>query len=75
MKTLTQCELKFILDLHKKWLDSDPDGVLANLIGVDLRGADLSEADLSGTDVDAAKLARLRARDTQFYYKAGGCKL
>lgn len=48
---MKQEELKKVLELHKKWLNNEPDGVRANLCGCDLwnanlRGADLREADL-----------------------------
>ena len=39
-------ELQQILDQHKKWLFSAPDGVRADLSGMDLRGMDLSGMDL-----------------------------
>ena len=44
-------ELSAILELHKKWLDGEPDGRRA-----DLRGADLRRADLRGADLRRAKL-------------------
>lgn len=39
-------ELQKILDLHEKWLNSETEGVRADLLGANLRGADLTEADL-----------------------------
>jgi len=53
-------DLNKILDLHKKWLGNNPDGVRA-----DLRGADLREADLSGANLREADLrgADLRGED------------
>lgn len=46
--------MKEILELHIKWLNSEKDGVRANLSGANLRyanlsGANLSDADLRGT--------------------------
>ena len=46
MKTHTQEELNLILELHKKWLNKENDGVRANLIDVSLSFANLSFADL-----------------------------
>lgn len=61
MKSL---ELNKILDLHKKWLNNEPDGVRAdlnetNLRGADLRGAKLREANLRGASLWEAKNVRL----------------
>lgn len=55
-------ELKTVLDLHKKWLAREPEGVRADLSYADLRNADLSDAylrraDLSGADLDGADLS------------------
>lgn len=59
-------DLNKILDLHKKWLGNNPDGVRADLrwanlsgadlSGADLRGANLREADLSGANLSGADL-------------------
>jgi len=51
-------DLNKILDLHKKWLGNNPDGVRA-----DLRGADLREADLSGANLREADLRRAELRE------------
>lgn len=61
---MTKEELKKVLELHKKWLNNETDGVRANLWGTDLRGIDLrgvnlrlallSEADMRGTDLREA---------------------
>ena len=45
-----------ILDLHKKWLMGDPNGVRANLSDADLSDADLSDADLRGANLRGANL-------------------
>ena len=50
--------VKEILDLHKKWLDNNPDGVRADLSGADLSGADLSWANLGGANLSRANLGR-----------------
>jgi len=49
-------QLKEVLELHKKWLDNEKDGVRANLRGADLRGANLSVADLRGANLYGADL-------------------
>ena len=49
-------DLNKILDLHKKWLDNNPDGVRADLRGADLRGANLRGANLSGANLSGANL-------------------
>lgn len=38
---MKQEELKKVLELHKKWLNHEPDGVRANLCGRDLWSANL----------------------------------
>ena len=62
MKKITADELKTILELHKKWLAKQTDGVRADLHKADLRWADLrwaslSEADLSEADLSEADLS------------------
>ena len=57
MKKITADELKTILELHKKWLAKQTDGVRANLHKVDLRWVDLSEADLTEADLRWANLS------------------
>ena len=49
-------ELDKILELHKKWLNYEVDGVRANLRNANLRYADLSNADLSNADLSGANL-------------------
>lgn len=49
---MTRAELNKILELHKKWLNDEPDGKKANLYFADLRDADLSNAKLSGAKLD-----------------------
>ena len=49
-------DLNKILDLHKKWLGNNPDGVRANLRLANLRLANLSRANLSGADLIGADL-------------------
>jgi hypothetical protein len=58
-------ELKKILELHKKWNNSEPGGVMADLRGAFLWKADLRGADLRGVDLVGAVLrgADLRGAD------------
>lgn len=58
-------DLNKILDLHKKWLGNNPDGVRAELRGANLSGANLREADLRWADLRGANLreADLRVAD------------
>jgi len=49
---MKQKEINEILELHKKWLDDESNGVCANLRDADLRGADLRDADLRDADLD-----------------------
>ena len=53
------------IELHRKWLRGESDGVKADLRRADLRRADLSGADLSGADLSGADLsgADLRRAD------------
>lgn len=50
-------ELEKILADHKLWLDSNVNGIRANLSGADLRRADLRRADLSGANLSVANLS------------------
>jgi uncharacterized protein YjbI with pentapeptide repeats len=47
MKTITKQELQEKLELHKLYLEGDPEGELLFLIGYDLSELDLSESNLS----------------------------
>ena len=54
---MTQEELNKVLELHKKWLDGDSTGRIADLRDADfrnatLRGADLRRAKLRDADID-----------------------
>ena len=69
---MNQKELDEILELHRKWLNGDLEGVEANLRGADLqeadlRGANLQEADLREADLREANLqgANLRGANLQ----------
>ena len=55
-------ELKKVLDLHKKWLNDDEDGIradlsYANLRNANLRNANLSYANLRNADLSYANLS------------------
>ena len=56
-------KLANILELHKKWLNAEKDGVRANLRGANLRGANLSGADLSCADLSGANLRNADLRN------------
>lgn len=45
------------IELHRKWLRGESDGVKANLSGADLSGANLSGADLSYANLSYANLS------------------
>ena len=49
-------ELKDTLDSHSKWLQSEKDGMRADLKGAYLEGANLSRANLKGADLSRAYL-------------------
>lgn len=49
-------ELKDTLDSHSKWLQSEKDGMRADLKGAYLEGANLSRANLKGADLSCADL-------------------
>ena len=49
---MTSAEIKKVLELHKKWLNNEQNGEMANLRKAHLSGADLSGADLREADLD-----------------------
>ena len=53
---MKQEELQKILEAHKKWINSEDDGVRAYLRGANLRGAYLSGAYLRSADLRGANL-------------------
>ena len=53
---MKQEELNDVLNLHKKWLNSEEGGLRANLRGADLTCADLIRADLIGANLGGANL-------------------
>ena len=62
---MTQGELKIALELHKKWLSNNPDGVRLDLRGEDLRGIDLSHVNLSHANLRYADLSYANLSDTK----------
>lgn len=61
MRKIDEAELNKILSNHKLWLMDEPNGIRANLSGVDLEyanldSADLRDANLSGADLRGADL-------------------
>ena len=60
--------LKETLELHKKWLNDEPDGVKANLSDANLRGADLSDANLRGANLRGADLSYADLSDANLSY-------
>ena len=59
----TMSNLKEVLDLHKKWLSGDSEGVRAILSGATLSGATLRGATLSGADLHLADLREADLRE------------
>ena len=53
---MNQKELDEILELHRKWLNGDLEGVEADLQWANLRGADLQGANLQGANLQGANL-------------------
>ena len=56
-------DLQKVLELHKKWLNDEPDGECADLRGANLRDADLDGADLRDADLRDADLRDANLRD------------
>lgn len=65
MRTISQKELKEILEKHKKWVKGEDGGEKADLREVDLQGFDLRYVDLRCADLQCADLrcADLRSTD------------
>ena len=67
---MTQTQLNEVITLHQKWLNKEPGGVQANLIGANLTdanliGANLTDANLIGANLIGANLsdANLKGAD------------
>ena len=65
---MNQQELKNVLDLHRKWVLSESDGVRADLRYANLRYANLRSADLRSADLSYANLssANLSSADLRY---------
>ena len=59
-------QLKEVLELHKKWLNFEKDGVRANLSEADLYEADLYGADLRGAKFSGAMYGDIVLKGTPF---------
>ena len=68
MKTYTQEELKEILELHKKWLNDEKDGIRADLANADLVNADLRHADLYNANLHNANLINANLSHARLSY-------
>ena len=60
-------ELNKILELHKKWLNDEPDGKRADLYDANLSNANLSDANLSGANLYRANLSRANLSGANLY--------
>ena len=59
---MTNADLNQILDLHRKWSNSEDGGKRADLRGANLRGANLRNADLHGAGLCGADLRNANLR-------------
>lgn len=66
MRTISEQELKIILDKHGKWLRNEEGGEKADLSYANLRSADLSYADLRYADLRYADLCSADLMSFQF---------
>ena len=58
MRTISYQELQIILKKHKRWINGEDGGEIADLRVANLSGADLSGADLSGADLRRANMIK-----------------
>ena len=63
-RTISQNELNKVLELHRKWLDNEPDGVMADLSFKDLREANLRGADFCCANLRGANFCCANLRCT-----------
>ena len=70
---INEAELNKILSNHELWLMDEPNGIRADLSGVDLRDADLSDANLSDANLSGADLsgADLSGADLEYANLSG----
>ena len=67
MEKITQEKLNEILDLHKKWINSEDGGKCANLCNAALYGADLRGANLCGANLYGANLSNANLCGADLY--------
>ena len=60
-------QLKNVLELHRKWIDDEPDGKRADLWEADLWRADLRDANLRGANLWEADLRRADLRGADLW--------
>lgn len=60
-------QLKNVLELHRKWINDEPDGKRANLREADLREADLRDANLWRADLWRANLRGANLRGANLW--------
>ena len=65
---MTQEELNKLLELHKKWLNNEPNGKQLVLENVDLHGSNLSSAKLRYASLRCANLRDANLRNADLYY-------
>jgi len=68
MKTISEQELKNILDRHGKWLRNEEGGERADLSYADLSSANLRSADLRSADLSYADLSSANLRSADLSY-------
>ena len=61
-------ELQTIIENHKKWLNNEPGGKIADLSGANLSGADIRWANLSGADLSGANLSDISYNENTAFY-------
>lgn len=61
-KKISEEELKEKLELHRKWLNGEKEGVKLNLRYINLTNADLRNADLEGADLTNANLTNVNLK-------------
>ena len=75
MKKLKIEELEKILELHKKWLNDEQEGIRADLSYVDLSKADLRYSDLSYANLISANLSYADLSSIKYNYLSIGLNL
>lgn len=68
MKTITQEELNNKIQLHKKWLEGNPEGKKMKLNYYDLRCLDLSNSSLIDADLSVSNLSKCNLSNCNLRY-------